>query len=333
MPRALTPVRARRSSRRAIRRSAPRSRSSSTAPGCRTRTGSRTPAGRPRCPAAGPRCSCPPPMRSTARVWSGTRSTPGRSSCSRLAATARSGPAPACWPAAGCGWPSCRAAPPTWRPRRCVSAPAQRGAGHRLRRARDRARPGRRGRRPVRGDGRHWPGRRRGGSDPGAAQTAGPGWVAYAYAGLAHLHGPPSQFTIRLDGGPPLLRAARCVVVGNAGLLPAASRCYPTPAPTTACWTSASWPRPAWPLARVGYRVLTRSRHDDHRLERFRARHVHITATTPLPRETDGEIITPSPILEVTLRPASLIVKTRAPRGATVDKPRHSGLRPGALTG
>ena len=59
-------------------------------------------------------------------------------------------------------------------------------------------------------------------------------------------------------------------------------------------------------------------------LERFRARHVHITATTPLPRETDGEIISPSPTLEVTLRPASLIVKTR-PRGsarASLERPQ-----------
>ena len=31
---------------------------------------------------------------------------------------------------------------------------------------------------------------------------------------------PPGDFTITLDGGEPLRRRARCVVVGNAGLLP-----------------------------------------------------------------------------------------------------------------
>jgi len=152
------------------------------------------------------------------------------------------------------------------------------------------------------------------------------GWVAYAHAGLAHLHGPPSEFTIRLDGGPPLLRAARCVVVGNAGLLPGGFPLLPDARPDDglldvgilAPSSLAGW-------ARVGYRVLTRSRHDDHRLERFRARHVHITATTPLPRETDGEIISPSPTLEVTLRPASLIVKTRAQSGARASLERLQG--------
>jgi diacylglycerol kinase family enzyme len=143
------------------------------------------------------------------------------------------------------------------------------------------------------------------------------GWVAYAHAGLAHLHGPPTEFIVRLDGGPPLRREARCVVVGNAGLLPGGFPLLPDARPDDglldvgilAPSSLAGW-------IRVGYRVLTRSRHDDHRLERFRARHVHITTPAPLPRETDGEIISPAQSLEVTLRPASLIVKTPGrPRG------------------
>src|SRR5262249_48092653 len=48
----------------------------------------------------------------------------------------------------------------------------------------------------------------------------GAGWLAYAVAGAAHLPGRPERFTVRLDGGEPLARQARCVVVGNAGLLP-----------------------------------------------------------------------------------------------------------------
>ena len=137
------------------------------------------------------------------------------------------------------------------------------------------------------------------------------GWVAYAHAGLSHLHGRPSEFTVRLDGGEPLQRAARCVVVGNAGLLPGGFPLLPDARPDDglldvgilAPVSLAGW-------ARVGYRVLTRSRHDDHRLERFRARHVEITTTTPLPRETDGEIIPRSETLVVSLRPSALIVRT-----------------------
>ena len=46
------------------------------------------------------------------------------------------------------------------------------------------------------------------------------GWLAYAAAGAAHLPGRGEWFTVRLDDGEPLARRARCVVVGNAGLLP-----------------------------------------------------------------------------------------------------------------
>jgi diacylglycerol kinase family enzyme len=140
------------------------------------------------------------------------------------------------------------------------------------------------------------------------------GWIAYAEAALGHLHGAPSDFTVRLDGGPPLHRAARCVVVGNAGLLPGGFPLLPDARPDDglldvgilAPASLAGW-------VRVGYRVLTRSRRDDHRLERFRARKVEITTTAELPRETDGEIMDPKKSLTVTLRPRALIVRTPKP--------------------
>ena len=137
------------------------------------------------------------------------------------------------------------------------------------------------------------------------------GWVAYAEAGLSHLHGQPTQFTVRLDGGPPLHRAARCVVVGNAGLLPGGFPLLPDARPDDGLLdVGILAPASLWGWARVGYRVITRSRHNDQHLERFRARHVQITTPDPLPRETDGEIISPGASLEVSLRPASLIVRT-----------------------
>lgn len=46
------------------------------------------------------------------------------------------------------------------------------------------------------------------------------GWAAYALSGAARLPGRPATFTVRLDAGEPLTRVARCVVVGNAGVLP-----------------------------------------------------------------------------------------------------------------
>ena len=139
----------------------------------------------------------------------------------------------------------------------------------------------------------------------------GLGWVAYAQAGLGHLSGAPSQFTIRLDHGPPLRRAARCVVVGNAGLLPGGFPLLPDARPDDGLLdVGILAPASLFGWVHVGVRVLTRSRRDDHRLERYRARTVEITADHPLPREADGEIIAPGQRLVVNLRPRSLIVRT-----------------------
>ena len=139
------------------------------------------------------------------------------------------------------------------------------------------------------------------------------GWLAYAEAGLGHLHDAPHHFTIRLDGGQILHRRARSVVVGNAGLLPGGFPLLPDAQPDDgrldvgilAPAGLADW-------ARVGFRVLTRSRRDDRCLERFRARQVEITADAHLPRETDGEVIAPGRSLIVTIRPGALTVRTPA---------------------
>jgi diacylglycerol kinase family enzyme len=73
---------------------------------------------------------------------------------------------------------------------------------------------------------------------------------------------------------------------------------------------------PSSPLgwARVGYRVITGSRHDDRQLERHRARRVEILAAGELPREVDGEVISPGRALTVTVAPAALLVRVPGPR-------------------
>ena len=136
------------------------------------------------------------------------------------------------------------------------------------------------------------------------------GWVAYAAAGLAHLGLPPHDFTVRLDGGEPLRRRARCVVVGNVGLLPGGFWLLPEArcddgrldvgilAPAGAL----GWPR-------VAGRILARSRHQDRELERFQARHVTISAGADLPRQIDGEVITPGRTLTVSVCPGALTIR------------------------
>jgi YegS/Rv2252/BmrU family lipid kinase len=136
------------------------------------------------------------------------------------------------------------------------------------------------------------------------------GWIAYAEAGLAHLQGQPHRFTIRLDGGEPLERHARSVVVGNAGLLPGGFVLLPDARPDDGVLDAGILaPASLAGWVRVGYRVLTHSRYADHRLERFRARQVEITADADLPRQADGEILPPRRSLTVTMRQAALVVR------------------------
>jgi diacylglycerol kinase family enzyme len=136
------------------------------------------------------------------------------------------------------------------------------------------------------------------------------GWVAYAVSGLAHLSLPAADFTVRLDGGEPLRRRARCVVVGNAGLLPGGFALLPGArlddgrldvgilAPAGVL----GWPRAA-------ALVLTRSRGQDRTLERFQARRVEIAADADLPRQIDGEVIAAGRTLTVSVCPGVLTVR------------------------
>jgi diacylglycerol kinase (ATP) len=149
----------------------------------------------------------------------------------------------------------------------------------------------------------------------GAAHAAGKrrlGWVAYAVSGVAHLSLPPREFTVRLDGGEPLVRRARCVVVGNAGLLPGGFWLLPE-ARVDDGWLDVGILAPSgilgWP--RVAGLVVTRSRRADGQLERFRARRVEISAAVDLPRQIDGEVLSPGRSLTVSVRPGVLTVRQR----------------------
>lgn len=147
------------------------------------------------------------------------------------------------------------------------------------------------------------------------AATPGPlkprlGWFAYAAAGVARLPGRPHEFRVRLDGGRPLTRRARSVVVGNAGLLPGGFALLPgarlddglLDVGILAPADLAGW-------GQVAYRVLTRGVRDDRQLERYRARRVEICSDAELPRQVDGEVITPGRSLTVTLRRGALLVR------------------------
>jgi diacylglycerol kinase family enzyme len=136
------------------------------------------------------------------------------------------------------------------------------------------------------------------------------GWVAYLAAGVKHLGWAEREFTVRLDQQTVVRRRARCVVVGNVGLLPGGFRLLPE-AGMDDGWLNVGILAPAGGLgwAGVAGRVLMR-RHGAHRsLERFRARHVEIGAGEELPRQIDGEVVAAGRTLTVSVRPGALTVR------------------------
>ncbi len=136
------------------------------------------------------------------------------------------------------------------------------------------------------------------------------GWPAYAVAATGQLLRRPATFTVRCDGGEPLVLAAQSVAVGNCGLLPGGFSVMPDARLDDGVLDVAIL-APAWPLgwASVGYRVLLGSRRDDSRLLRLRARQVEISADAELPRQVDGEVIGPATALSVRVEPGALLVR------------------------
>jgi diacylglycerol kinase family enzyme len=139
------------------------------------------------------------------------------------------------------------------------------------------------------------------------------GWTAYAVAATAQVLRPRAMFAIRLDGGEQLIRQAHSVTVGNSGTLPGGFPIMPA-ARLGDGLLHVVILAPASPLGWVnaGYRVLTGSRRDDARLERYQARTIEISAEAELRRQAEGEMIAPGRSLTVSVRPGALKVLVAA---------------------
>jgi diacylglycerol kinase family enzyme len=139
------------------------------------------------------------------------------------------------------------------------------------------------------------------------------GWAAYAMSGAMHLALPPARVSISLDGAPPFERKARSVVVGNSGLLPGGFSLLPDARLDDGLLdVGILAPHGPFGWSRLATRVLTNSSYQDRMLERFQARRIEITTRALLPREVDGELVTPGHTLTVTVKPGALTV--RVPR-------------------
>lgn len=141
------------------------------------------------------------------------------------------------------------------------------------------------------------------------------GWAGYAVAGLSCLRGQSHEFEVRLDGGEPLIRRAQAVVVGNVGILPGGFVLLPD-ARLDDGLLDVGLVAPEGPVgwALLAGSVLLGGRHLRGRhLEHYQAHHVEIRADADVPREVDGEIVTPGRSLTVTLRHEVLTVRIPFP--------------------
>ena len=134
------------------------------------------------------------------------------------------------------------------------------------------------------------------------------GWPAYAASALRHLGGPRFPAKVSLDGGTPIEREVRSVLVANVGRLPGGINLLPEAVADDGLLDVALIaPRRLHDWARLLTSLI--GRHPaGGRLETFRARRVDITASEPQPREMDGEPLAPGELLTVRIRPNALTV-------------------------
>ncbi|HEY6538361.1 MAG TPA: diacylglycerol kinase family protein, partial [Candidatus Dormibacteraeota bacterium] len=134
------------------------------------------------------------------------------------------------------------------------------------------------------------------------------GWPAYVAAALRHLSEPRFEAEISLDGGPPLRRQVRSVLVANVGRLPGGISLIPSARPDDGELNIVViGPRWLHEWAGIWFSLIGR-RPRGGRLETFRARRALIRTEHPRARELDGDPLSAGTSLDVRVRPAALTV-------------------------
>jgi YegS/Rv2252/BmrU family lipid kinase len=133
------------------------------------------------------------------------------------------------------------------------------------------------------------------------------GWPAYVVSALGHLTDDPFECTIQLDGGEPLVRSARTVLVANASQLQAGLDLAPDAGVADGVLdVIVISPEGLADWARIGSRVLTGSNRDTEPMERFQARRIEISTARAQMCQLDGDPIGEADRLVVEVRPGAL---------------------------
>jgi diacylglycerol kinase family enzyme len=139
------------------------------------------------------------------------------------------------------------------------------------------------------------------------------GWPAYFVSGLRHLRDVPVRVDITVDDQPTVRQRARTVVIGNVGTLTGGIPLLPDAAPDDGLLDVVVIAPPrflSW--LTVVWRVLTRRRRVDERLNRMTGKRVVVKAAHATPRQLDGDPCGLGTDVEAEIEPGVLLV--RVPR-------------------
>jgi diacylglycerol kinase family enzyme len=141
------------------------------------------------------------------------------------------------------------------------------------------------------------------------------GWLAYVGGAAKHLRDRPMRVVISIDGGEPLRRRPRTVIVGNVGRLQGGvlllSAAEPDDGKLDVAILSprslAHWVALGWAVVRRKERVP--------QMETYTAERVEIRSGRPQPRQLDGDLIAPGKTLSISVRHRALLLCVPQPAG------------------
>jgi diacylglycerol kinase family enzyme len=134
------------------------------------------------------------------------------------------------------------------------------------------------------------------------------GWLAYVGGAVKHLRDRPMRVRITLDGGAPMPRRPRTVIVANVGRLQGGVRLLSAAEPDDGKLDVAILsPNNLSHWAALGWAVLRRSERVPL-METYTAERVEIRSSRAQPRQLDGDLIKPGRIMKIQVRRRALLL-------------------------
>ncbi len=141
------------------------------------------------------------------------------------------------------------------------------------------------------------------------------GWLAYVGGAVKYLRNRPMRVRIVLDGGAPMPRRPRTVIVGNVGRLQGGVRLLSEASPDDGKLDVAILsPRTLGHWVTLGWAVIRR-RQRVPRMEVYRAERVEIISNHVEPRQLDGDLIEPGRTMKIHIQHRALLLCVPQPDG------------------